>query len=319
MTTDPPGAAQAWWREPPPAEQDPGPPPDPEPSLFEPAPPARVPTAATMPPPTGRTIEMPAVRSGPPDGHPAAPPRALPAGTAPPRELPPAGRPGAPPTTPPGDGETEGPRRRQRREAATTPRRRLPALAITGVVLALAGVFLVSVVGVRALSREDVAAAPTPVVAAVAADGIRATASSTQTPEDGITYDAANTLDGNPATAWNSNGKKDGRGPGMTVTYTFSDPVDLRSITVLNGYQKVRTGSSGKTVDLFQLNARVHRVRVVTDTGQWTWDLADSRDPQTLGREFGRTGTVRLQVVSVYRSDRYLDLALSEVSFTAAV
>lgn len=316
MTPDSPGTARAWWREPPPAEQDPGPPPDPEPSLFEPASPGRVPAAATTPPPAGRTIELPAVRPGPPDGRPAAPPRALPAGTAPPRELPP----GAPPTAPPGGGATEGPRRRQRRETATAPRRRLPILAITGVVLALAGVLLVTVVGVRALSRESVGTTPAPVVAAVAADGIRATASSTQAPEDGITYDAANTLDGNPATAWNSNGKKDGRGPGMTVTYTFSDPVDLRSITVLNGYQKVRTGSSGKkTVDLFQLNARVHRVRVVTDTGKWTWDLADSRDPQTLGREFGRTGTVRLQVVSVYRSDRYLDLALSEVSFTAAV
>jgi hypothetical protein len=143
---------------------------------------------------------------------------------------------------------------------------------------------------------------------------IRASASSTQHPDSGVGYGAANALDGNPETAWNS----DGQGAGASLTFTFARPVDLRSITVLNGYQKVRTGSSGSRVDLFLLNERVKTVRVVTDGGSAVWTLRDDRSPQTLGRAFGRTRSVRLQVLSVYPSQRYRDLAVSDVSFAAA-
>ena len=138
-------------------------------------------------------------------------------------------------------------------------------------------------------------------------------ASSTQRQDSGITYVAANTLDGRPETAWNS----DGQGDGATLTYTFASPVDLASITVLNGYQKVRTASNGSTVDLFALNQRVKALRVVTDAGSVDWALRDDRSAQTISRAFGRTRTVRLQVVSTYPSEKYEDLAVSEVRFTA--
>jgi hypothetical protein len=59
-------------------------------------------------------------------------------------------------------------------------------------------------------------------------------------------------------------------------------------------------------------------VRVVTDTGSSTWTLADTHAPQTLHRDLGRTRSVRFEVLSVYPSEKYRDLALSEVSFTAA-
>ena len=126
------------------------------------------------------------------------------------------------------------------------------------------------------------AAAPAAAAAAVAvpAGSVRAAASSTQHPDSGITYVAANTLDGRPETAWNS----DGQGTGAALTYTFATPVDLASITVLNGYQKVRTGANGSTVDLFALNERVKALRVVTDAGSVDWTLRDDRAPQTLGR-----------------------------------
>jgi hypothetical protein len=141
---------------------------------------------------------------------------------------------------------------------------------------------------------------------------VRAAASSVLRQDGGITYDPGNTLDGSPDTAWNSDGARDGRGPGITLTYTFAAQVDLRSITVRNGYQKVRAKDG---VDLWLLNERVKRFQVTTDAGQWTWNLSDSREAQTLQGEFGRTTTVRLKILQVYRS-KFRDVAISEIAFT---
>lgn len=150
--------------------------------------------------------------------------------------------------------------------------------------------------------------------AAVDPATIRGSATSVQKPDGGITYGADNTLDGNLSTAWNSNGARDGRGPGITVSYQFSKPIDLRSITIRNGYQKVRPNDG---VDLWALNERIRQVQVVTDGGQWTWDLEDVRKPQALVRSFGRTQVVRLEITQVYPSRKYRDVAISEVGFTA--
>jgi hypothetical protein len=147
----------------------------------------------------------------------------------------------------------------------------------------------------------------------VSVTAVRAAASSTQHPDGSISYAPANTLDGRATTAWNS----DGQGAGAVLTYTFAAPVDLTSITLLNGYQKVLRTSGGHSVDLFALNQRVRVLRVVTDGGAVGWTLRDDRAPQSLSRAFGRTRTVRLQVVSTYPSRKYKDLAVSEVRFTA--
>lgn len=161
----------------------------------------------------------------------------------------------------------------------------------------------------------------TPVAPAAAqrvpASAVTARASSIQAPDGEITYDAANTLDGDLSTAWNSDGEKDGNGPGISLTYTFATPVALRDITVRNGYQKVRRRSGGSPVDLYPLNGRIRRFRVITDAGRWTWDLADARTAQTYSGASGRTRSVRLEIVTVYPSATYPDVALSEVSFTA--
>jgi hypothetical protein len=158
-------------------------------------------------------------------------------------------------------------------------------------------------------SAQPAGAGDAPVPATV----VRASASSTQHPDGTISYAPANTLDGRAATAWNS----DGQGAGAVLTYTFATPVDLTSVTVLNGYQKVLRTSNGATVDLFALNQRVKTLRVVTDAGSVAWALRDDRAAQTLTHGFGRTRTVRLQVVSTYPSRKYKDLAVSEVRFTA--
>jgi hypothetical protein len=198
-----------------------------------------------------------------------------------------------------------------------TSRRR--ALAVLAGAAALVVVGGAAVAGLRSGTGDDAsgrasASTATSDVTTVDAADIRARASSTQQPDSGVTYGAANTLDGRPETAWNS----DGKGAGATLTYTFATPVDLRSLTVLNGYQKVLRGSSGAKVDLYPLNQRARAVTVVTDAGRATWTLRDDRAPQTFTHDFGRTSTVTLEVTAVYPSQKYRDLAISDVSFAAA-
>jgi len=189
------------------------------------------------------------------------------------------------------------------------------ALAAAGAVVLVAGA---AVAGLRSGNRDERAApassaAPATAAVRVPARAVRASASTSQRPDGAISYAPANTLDGRAGTAWNSRGQ----GAGAWLSYTFAAPVDLTSITVLNGYQKTRPGKDGRVVDLFALNERVRAVRVVTDGGSVEWALRDDRAPQTLTRAFGRTRTVRLQVLSTYPSAKYDDLAVSEVQFTA--
>jgi hypothetical protein len=248
-----------------------------------------------VPDPVARPLP-PALVTPPPDAAAqfaappfAAPPSVVPSSVAPPFAVPPS----APPPLMDRD------------------RRARLSLLVAGAVVLIALLAL----GVRAIVGGDGSADRPATAATVKVDpaSVHASASSTQDPEGRVDYVAANTLDGDPATAWNSDGRRDGPGPGITLTYRFAAPVDLRGITLLNGYQKTRPDA-----DLWRLNERVKKVRVITDAGSWTWTLADTRAPQTLRRDLGRTRSVRLEVVSVYRSEQYLDLAVSEVSFTAA-
>ncbi len=266
----------------------------------------------------GRADRRPPLPFAPPPA--AAPPAAalpapdLPAAPLPAPEWPAAARRPAPPE----------PRAAVPRGRATGGRvrptggRRPPvaALAAAGAVVLVAGA---AVAGLRSDGDRDERATPAssaaPAAAAVRvpARAVRASASTTQRPDGAISYAPANTLDGRAGTAWNSRGQ----GAGAWLSYTFGAPVDLTSITVLNGYQKTRPGKDGGVVDLFALNERVRAVRVVTDGGSVEWTLRDDRAPQTLTRAFGTTRTVRLQVLSTYPSAKYDDLAVSEVRFTA--
>jgi len=200
-------------------------------------------------------------------------------------------------------------------------RSRRPRRALVAALVAVTSVGTASAGAVTLLRDGDRPRPATPAVVAAPARvdpaTMTATASSTQDSEGGTSYAAANTLDGDPATAWNSNGAARPRGRAVTLTYTFARPVELRDVVVRNGYQKVRPRPGRAPVDLYPANARVRRLRVVTDRGAWTWDLADVRAPQTFAGAAGRTGSVRLEVVSVYPSTTYPDVALSEVAFTA--
>lgn len=200
-------------------------------------------------------------------------------------------------------------------QAMTASRNGRLGIVVGVLVVAGAALLLIPVLG---SGSSPAPTAHPQTVSTVSPSSVTATASSTERTEGNVTYTAANTLDGDPATAWNSNGDRDGPGPGIWLRYSFSTPLDLRGITVLNGYQKVTPRANKPPLDLYQANERLHRVKVTTQTGSWTWDLQDSRTPQTFSQKLGRTSWVKLQIVSVYPSTAYRDVGLSDISFTAA-
>ena len=114
----------------------------------------------------------------------------------------------------------------------------------------------------------------------VAKKAIHAKASSTL-PPDVFSYDVTNTLDGDPTTAWHSNGNAVGAFAKVTLTYTFSSPIRLRAIDVYNGYQR-STAS-------FYRNSRVRRLLISTDATKHRFDLRDRRGKQRISFNFGQT------------------------------
>lgn len=142
---------------------------------------------------------------------------------------------------------------------------------------------------------------------------IKAKASSTL-PAGEFTYGVDNTLDGDPETAWNSDGDQVGPFARVTLTYKFSDPVELRAIEIYNGYQR--------STEAYYNNSRVRSLLVSTDATKQTFDLVDRKGKQTLTFDFGRTKRVVLTVDAVFRDvpkkTRYNDCALSEVAFYRA-
>jgi hypothetical protein len=140
---------------------------------------------------------------------------------------------------------------------------------------------------------------------------VTAKASSTL-PPDNFTYDVENTLDGDPVTAWNSDGEVIGGPAPVTLTYRFSKPVDLREIEIYNGYQR--------SEETFNNNSRVRRLLVTTDATEQSFKLKDKQGKQTIAYDFGETDKVVLTIEDVYRDDttKYEDCAISEVTFYRA-
>ena len=139
------------------------------------------------------------------------------------------------------------------------------------------------------------------------ADVISAEASSVlpPVPDEGLSYGPDNTLDGDLATAWNDGAP--GSGVGERLTFAFDEPVELVSLEIVNGY--------AKSADLYAANARVREARIVTDEVTTDVELLDIISPQTIDGPFGTTGSVTIEVLSVYPGNRYEDLAISEIVF----
>jgi serine/threonine protein kinase len=135
--------------------------------------------------------------------------------------------------------------------------------------------------------------------------------------EFGVSYAAANLVDGNTSTTWVEGA--DGLGKGESVTFTFSRPVTVVTACLVNGY--------GKSTDLYRRNARVRTLDVITDNEQFTVGLTDlglTAAPSTfqelpLPEQVVTQVTLRLR--SFYGPDQlagktsYEDTCLSEVQF----
>ncbi len=213
-----------------------------------------------------------------------------------------------------GVGATAGPLVRR---VGALPQSWLVAAAAAAVGLVVVLVALVALGGDHP-APSAAAAKPSSSAAPLDASLVTASASSVQDAEGRTTYAAANTLDGRLDTAWNSDGKADGRGPGIRLRYRFAEPVELTAVSIANGYQKVVT-SGGKNRDLFDANSRIAKVTVTTDGGSWTFALKDAKARQTLRESFGTTTSVTLEIVSVYPGARYTDVGVSEVGFAGVV
>ena len=157
---------------------------------------------------------------------------------------------------------------------------------------------------------QQTKAPPSPVASLLDPSGITARASSTLVWGQ-YSYDIANTLDGRDDTAWSSDGTKVGTGVGVTLRYDFGRRVDLRAVTLRNGYVR-----SIRPPTPYADNERLRGITLRTDTGTFQWDLRDTPDPQTLKQSFGMTTTVTITVRSVYPGRRYTDLTLTDIAFT---
>lgn len=136
---------------------------------------------------------------------------------------------------------------------------------------------------------------------------ITAQASSTLPGTRQQSWDARRTIDGNPATTWQSDGFSDD-GPPVILRWEFSRPIELNSIEIHNGYQADEAR--------FWETARPASIMIVTESGEHEADLDDRMGVQTV-ELVGRTSYVEFRINSAHRTDAdYPDLALSEVTFT---
>lgn len=163
---------------------------------------------------------------------------------------------------------------------------------------------------------EDVATFVTPTgpVDLIDVARISVSASSHLPPAGAITYDPMNAVDGDRQTAWNSDSRQD-QGRGETLTFRFSEPVDLKAVRFVNGY--------AKNADIYSANHRLKSVVVGTDQSSQMLTLLDTSDDQEITYDFGLTSKVVLEVLDVYPGDGFAnpdltaDLAVSEVTFLA--
>jgi len=145
-------------------------------------------------------------------------------------------------------------------------------------------------------------------------DQIKSAMASSTLPDDAthhITYGIENTLDGDFHTGWNSAGSAGARvaPEGQTLTYEFSAPVNIVGIRLFNGFEPENGRSE------FEDNYRIKDLGIAAGSQSVTWTLADEFVPQSIELALGSVDSVTLTVMSVYPTNKYQDVGLSEVQF----
>lgn len=119
-----------------------------------------------------------------------------------------------------------------------------------------------------------------------------------------------NLLDGNPDTAWNSNGDEELGGSSITVVFREKRLVD--SIT-LRAWEKV----SQKGVDLFSANARIRRFSLKFDDGS---ELPVKTDEDQRAIELSdiqkTTKSIIIEISETWPGEKWQDICLSELSIS---
>lgn len=110
-----------------------------------------------------------------------------------------------------------------------------------------------------------------------------------------VTFEAANMLDGDPATAW----RMPGDGTGVTLRFELGEPATLTEVGLVNGYAK--TGRSGdRTFDWYAGNRRILEVEWSFGDGTTVrQSLRQTRELQTVEVPDVTTSTVELRLLRV--------------------
>lgn len=200
--------------------------------------------------------------------------------------------------------------------------RRYQSIIIGGVILALAGLALLWLAFGTNTTPVQTAqpvgfAVPEGPVREVPAVRMTVAASSFGPPndQDGTTHGPDNLLDGDPATAWVSAPGSD-QGRGETLTFRFTEIIDLQAIQFVNGYID--------SEDRYRTNHRIRQMTVRTDSRAEPFVvlLLDIMESQDITADFGLTAKVEVEINDVFpasgaQAASGSGVALTEVSFLA--
>ncbi len=128
---------------------------------------------------------------------------------------------------------------------------------------------------------------------------------------EGYSFTPNMAMDGKMATAWQEG--KDGDGHGEWIELEFPDS-KARGISLVNGF----VHTDAKLGDLYALNSRVKRVKVVLDGNEMgEVDLLDEvKDLQSVLKSGGKAfKTVRLVIADTFSGSKWSDTSISEIAF----
>lgn len=133
-------------------------------------------------------------------------------------------------------------------------------------------------------------------------------ASSSTTSTTSSTYTPDMMIDGDTATAWNV--RKPYNGLGATATFTLKQRSKVKACKIMNGYDKSQL--------IYYRNNRIKSCTFTFDDGSETVTLKDLYNQyQTVTfSKTHTTKTVKIKINTIYHGTRYIDCAVSEISFS---
>jgi uncharacterized OB-fold protein len=130
--------------------------------------------------------------------------------------------------------------------------------------------------------------------------------------QGGQSFAPTQMVDGDPSTAWNSDGGGTGpeQGIGERIDVVLAEPAWIHRLVIANGDQR--------DPDTYAANARIKRAQLTLDGGiTFVVNLLDEGigDQAVDLREPVLSSSVRLEVLEVFEGDTHRDLAVSDLAF----